>query len=156
MKKYKPTVEKTIENVKYLHELTGRSMPDCLKAIETTDSNLTVDVIINLLKRGIPLIGFASKAEERKFLQMRPDWTGICNRLDLETPDNKEITTLPVRCPHCGETTIIYMRTKDWEEFKSGSGSIQEIFPYLSNGLREMLLSGMCEKCFDRIFAEED
>jgi hypothetical protein len=41
---------------------------------------------------------------------------------------------------------------KRWE----GGELIQDAMPYLSAGERELLISGICETCFDKIFGSEE
>ena len=73
----------------------------------------------------------------------------------LNEEDKLEIVT---QCPMCGEHHQIYVNLEDWHEYKyhTTRRHIQEIFPYLSNAEREMLMTGICPKCFDEMFAEDD
>lgn len=47
------------------------------------------------------------------------------------------------------------METADFKEWESGQ-PIQSVAPYLSEDERELLISGVCGKCFDDMFAGED
>jgi hypothetical protein len=47
------------------------------------------------------------------------------------------------------------MPEADYERWQNGE-HIQNVAPYLSADDRELLISGMCGKCFDEIFAGED
>jgi hypothetical protein len=40
----------------------------------------------------------------------------------------------------------------DIADWKMGSGLIQDLMPYLSEGERELLISGFCGSCFNQIF----
>lgn len=56
-----------------------------------------------------------------------------------------------VKCRSCGETQIIYAFSNDVELWESGL-NIQESMPYLTPGEREMLISGTCDNCWDKLF----
>lgn len=64
-----------------------------------------------------------------------------------------EFTT--VRCPHCKNDTKIRVKGEDLFRFNQGT-SIQQAFPYLTAGQRERLMSGICERCWDDLFKDED
>ena len=56
-------------------------------------------------------------------------------------------------CPQCGKPHTIEVKSKDYYEYKLGK-HVQEAFPYLSADEREMLLTGLCKKCWDKLFEE--
>lgn len=57
-----------------------------------------------------------------------------------------------VRCVHCGFLYTVYVDPMDIADWKMGSGLIQDLMPYLSDGERELLISGFCGSCFEQIF----
>lgn len=60
-----------------------------------------------------------------------------------------------VHCTHCGqvvELPITEERLLSWD----GRTHIQDHFPELTPGQREMFLSGICPKCWDEIFPPEE
>ena len=62
-----------------------------------------------------------------------------------------------VSCRLCGETHSLLVRVEDYITFDSpGRPHIQNIFPYLSPEERELLLSGICPKCWAKMFGGED
>ena len=65
---------------------------------------------------------------------------------------DKDAVIVPAQdCWRCKKTdqTIIVIR-KDWHTFQwDYSGTVQDMFPYLSAKDREKLITGMCDKCFD-------
>jgi len=63
--------------------------------------------------------------------------------------ENKEIYS--VKCIFCGKTVNLELYPSDVAKYESGEGLIQNIFPYLTPGEREILISGMCEECFDKL-----
>lgn len=57
-----------------------------------------------------------------------------------------------VICNICGNVhTIIYNR-EDMIDWLSGQAYIQDTMPYLSAAERELLISGTCGSCFDKMF----
>lgn len=61
-----------------------------------------------------------------------------------------------VKCKFCGEYTTLYVNRDDWDLFNSPDRPhIQVIFPYLSAEERELLISGMCPKCWAKLFPPE-
>lgn len=59
-------------------------------------------------------------------------------------------------CPFCGKTTPVQIRrVADYNAWQNGALA-QDAFPYLSADEREMLISGICPKCWERTFDEEE
>ena len=56
-------------------------------------------------------------------------------------------------CQHCGTTVQIPVIGPDYDRWKNGE-LIQNAMPYLSADEREILISGTCGPCFDRMFGE--
>jgi hypothetical protein len=44
----------------------------------------------------------------------------------------------------------------DLEEYNKGEKLVQECFPYISPEYRELLISGMCPECWDKLYSEEN
>lgn len=65
-------------------------------------------------------------------------------------------TSLSCPCRECGRTYIVDVKMDDYLDWINGKGLIQDIFPYLSAGERELLISGICGECFDRIFGVDN
>ena len=59
-------------------------------------------------------------------------------------------------CEICEKEYEINARKVDWERWDNNEDSIQNCFPYLSADERELILSGICGKCFDALFGDED
>lgn len=59
-----------------------------------------------------------------------------------------------LKCKSCYERHIILFDRDDYYAWKRGSKTIQDAFPYLSDGERELMLSGICSDCFDSMFGE--
>ena len=65
----------------------------------------------------------------------------------------KQIRT---QCPECGKVHIFEVSDEQYQKYINNEGYIQTIFPSLSAGEREMLITGICPKCWDEIFKEEE
>ena len=59
---------------------------------------------------------------------------------------------LQIECMYCHNNFNFIVKKDDFKEFKTGNKNIQDVFPYLSINGRELLLSRMCESCFDKVF----
>ena len=58
-------------------------------------------------------------------------------------------------CPLCGQDNEpVYLEEADLERYDTGV-LVQEAFPYLSSGERELIVTGICTPCWDRSFGEE-
>lgn len=55
-------------------------------------------------------------------------------------------------CKYCGIVYTVYVDPVDFAQWTFGGGFIQDLMPYLSAGERELLITGTCGSCFDRIF----
>lgn len=65
---------------------------------------------------------------------------------------------LETSCPFCGHTNTILVYEDDFLAWQNGT-LIQDAFPYLSPEDREMLISGICPTCWEKMFGgkeEED
>ena len=64
-----------------------------------------------------------------------------------------KIITLSIKCHHCGKTFNITMTGQQCFDYQNGC-HVQEVFPDKSADERELLISGICGKCYDNIMAE--
>ena len=64
-------------------------------------------------------------------------------------------TIVAVDCVRCKERQHITTKTEDLDSWENGE-LIQNAMPYLSAGEREILISGVCEACFDNMFGGEE
>lgn len=60
------------------------------------------------------------------------------------------------KCNSCGGLKTLTVPTMAYEKWKAGEGYVQDLFPMLSAGDRELLISGTCEPCFDAMFLDPD
>lgn len=61
---------------------------------------------------------------------------------------------IEVTCKICGTAHNIEVTTESYNKWLKGA-FIQEAFSMLSSDDRELLVSGICGKCFDEIFQED-
>lgn len=64
----------------------------------------------------------------------------------------KNPMTLEVDCRVCGKTVNVVIEQEDFKKFKNHEGAVQDIFPYLGADEREMLISGICPECWEKLF----
>lgn len=72
--------------------------------------------------------------------------------------DDDYMISIIVDCKVCKKRILLKLKNKDYEEYNSPNCQrpIQKIFPYLSPAERELLISGICGDCFDKIFQEPE
>ena len=59
-------------------------------------------------------------------------------------------------CLMCTEQHTIKVREEDYIMYNSPNRPhVQDIFPYLTPAERELLISGFCEKCWEKLFPTE-
>ena len=59
--------------------------------------------------------------------------------------------TFEKKCHECQEVVELQVRKTDFIAYQNGD-FVQDAFPYLSAGDRELLISGICSTCFDTLF----
>ncbi len=65
-----------------------------------------------------------------------------------------EKTTMWTTCRVCKNQVEMQVHIEDVTAWENGE-KIQNAMPYLTPAEREVLISGTCEPCFDRIFGED-
>lgn len=58
-------------------------------------------------------------------------------------------------CPFCGQYHEVLVYEDDYAAWQNGA-LVQEVFDYLTPNEREILISGICPKCWDKMFPEEE
>ena len=61
-------------------------------------------------------------------------------------------------CPYCHKKHIVNVEEHDYYDWTYKRKLMQECFPYLSSVERELLISGTCKECWNKMFKsfEED
>ena len=77
---------------------------------------------------------------------------------DMETRERETMQltddTMQVECRTCKDTHILMVNIRDAKRWRQGE-LIQDAMPYLTPDERELLISGTCGKCFDKMFGED-
>ena len=58
-------------------------------------------------------------------------------------------------CPFCGKVNEVGVNEMDYWDWQDGA-LVQNAFPYLSADEREALISGICPKCWNKMFGEDE
>lgn len=76
--------------------------------------------------------------------------------VDKESSCGKTMTvTLTKQCISCGEFVCLDVNLADLQDYQNGK-LIQNAFPYLTADEREIMISGICGGCFDKVFSEDE
>lgn len=62
---------------------------------------------------------------------------------------------IKTQCPNCGKVHIFKVSDEQYRKYINGESYIQNIFSELTPGEREMLITGICPECWNKIFKEE-
>jgi len=62
---------------------------------------------------------------------------------------------LELECKYCDYEEVITVAEADYITWHNGM-PIQDAFPYLTDGQRELMLSNTCDDCWNRFFPDED
>jgi len=65
----------------------------------------------------------------------------------------QKITT---QCPICLEEHTLDVTDEQYEKYINGEDYIQNIFSEMSAEDREMLITGICPKCWRNVFGDEE
>lgn len=63
--------------------------------------------------------------------------------------------TLELSCSHCGATHSLLVNSEDIIKYQAGS-FVQDAFPYLSAGERELIISRTCDSCWNNMFGQSE
>lgn len=64
--------------------------------------------------------------------------------------------TVKGNCPSCGAEWQIEVEEKDYLDFTENGKLAQHAFPYLSAEDRELIISGICNNCWEVIFSDDE
>ncbi len=65
------------------------------------------------------------------------------------------MTRISVSCIDCGDNKLFDVKTSNYDRWANGE-LIQRAMPEVPEGDREILISGMCGDCFDKMWADDD
>ena len=66
------------------------------------------------------------------------------------------LTILNYTCRMCKKSYALKVKTEDYTDYCNSGKLIQNCFPYLSAGEREVIISGICDTCFTDMFKDEE
>ena len=69
--------------------------------------------------------------------------------------EEDSFVVLDITCPSCGKVNQLMASKAGIRSWRQGE-HIQNAFPELNPDQRELLLTGICGKCWDDTFKEED
>lgn len=70
--------------------------------------------------------------------------------------ENKKEITIITECPICHHANKVMVNEEDYLAWAFDGELAQNAFPYLTTDEREMLMSGICPKCWAQTFGDED
>lgn len=68
---------------------------------------------------------------------------------------NRKEVTIITECPICHHANEVMVNEEDYFAWAFDDELVQNAFPYLSADEREMLVSGICPKCWAQTFGED-
>jgi hypothetical protein len=63
--------------------------------------------------------------------------------------------TFELTCSHCGATHSLLVNSEDIIKYQAGA-LVQDAFPYLSAGERELIISRTCDSCWTNLFGDNN
>lgn len=73
----------------------------------------------------------------------------------MPTRINYKEISVAIQCPFCDHAHEVKVNEVDFFDWLGGTIA-QDAFPYLSADEREMLISGICGDCWDKMFGGEE
>ena len=61
-----------------------------------------------------------------------------------------------ITCSHCKKTYSLEVFKSDLNDYINNGKLVQLAFPYLSDGERELIISGICDTCFTDMFKDDE
>jgi hypothetical protein len=86
--------------------------------------------------------------EMKKFISLVSE----CLKLE-EQQRLLNMVTKKITCTHCNQEYSFEVNKGDLEDWENGE-LIQDVLPYLSPGERELLMSGTCDSCWEKMFGD--
>ena len=60
--------------------------------------------------------------------------------------------TLVVECPACGIESVVQVDPVGYERWKNNEGYLKNLCPELTRAEREIILSGVCDACWQAVW----
>ena len=68
--------------------------------------------------------------------------------LQLELPEDSKYIEFKITCPHCGKVSELHVLKEHYLNWRDKGMLIDVAMPELTPSQRELLLSGICPKCW--------
>ena len=78
----------------------------------------------------------------------------FCHANAMSHPTKDGIVILAATCPFCGKEHTTEVNEQDWKHGKLlyiGGALMQNAFPTFTPSQREMLITGICDKCWEKM-----
>ena len=63
---------------------------------------------------------------------------------------------LYIPCKLCGIVYSVLLNEQDYDDWQDNKGYIQDLLGYLTAGERELLISGTCDTCWQKLYPNDD
>ena len=64
-------------------------------------------------------------------------------------------TAKVIECPCCGIHSEVCFNQEDYQRWKNKEGYMKHLMPYLSRADREVMSSGVCNECWEAVWADD-
>lgn len=64
--------------------------------------------------------------------------------------------TFHIPCKLCGIVYSVLLNEQDYDDWQDNKGYIQDLLGYLTAGERELLISGTCDTCWQKLYPNDD
>jgi len=71
-----------------------------------------------------------------------------------EELNDRKMVVVYTACRQCKSEYKFLVKESQVNRYKKGVEGIQDIFPTLNADERELLISGICRTCFDKLFSD--
>ena len=70
----------------------------------------------------------------------------------MKSPKPNRRIVVIAQCSMCEQVHYIVVPKRDYTRWMRGKAVIQDAMPYMHPDVRELMLSGVCGECFDKMF----
>lgn len=68
--------------------------------------------------------------------------------------ENEGLVVINTTCPECGKQHFLGMTVNDFRAY-AAELLVDEVFPDESADVRELLITGVCQECLDKLFPKD-
>lgn len=70
-------------------------------------------------------------------------------------PDGHDFAVVG-KCKFCGTSETVFVKSDQYYQWMNGEAHIQDAFPHLTAGQRELIKTQMCDACWDDLMPPEE